>query len=408
MELITTYPAAVNSKATVTMGVLDQATTIVEVLDATVLPEAPNLLVLGTDQTAETVLMTAKENNTLTIQRAVQGIAKSWPAGTQIARNFTGKDWDDMRSNVEALFNELVTLIVDGVVPIDKGGTGATNRTDALGSLAAVGTMINTANYSYLGEITTNGVYQVSTTHPDNPQNSSNYGILLVFQINGYTQQFYQSINDTDSRRFYVRTSGDGGSTWGDWINLADASKFLPLTGGTLSGNLTINKGVNWNQIYINTEDANMRSSIHVGNSSDSSFMDFQLSNDYDNSSWSRELLIFRSYINGNPPLLHILNTKTGKEYNIFGEHNKPSGSYTGNGSATRRTIETGGIGKVLAIYSANGSAIVTPHGAIFFYSSTVTSLGSSSIAFKNGVLSLATSNTIVNQNGIVYGYQVL
>lgn len=85
MELITTYPAAVNSKATVTMGVLDQATTIVEVLDATVLPEAPNLLVLGTDQTAETVLMTARENNTLTIQRAVQGIAKSWPAGTQIA-----------------------------------------------------------------------------------------------------------------------------------------------------------------------------------------------------------------------------------------------------------------------------------------------------------------------------------
>lgn len=240
MELITTYPAAVNSKATVTMGVLDQATTIVEVLDATVLPEAPNLLVLGTDQTAETVLMTARENNTLTIQRAVQGIAKSWPAGTQIARNFTAKDWDDMRSNVEAIATKILGLTASDVgalpnnqpVPIDKGGTGATNRTDALGSLAAVGSMINTANYSYLGEITTNGVYQVSTIHQDNPPNSSNYGILLVFQINGYAQQFYQSTNDTDSRRFYVRTSGDGGSTWGNWINLADASKFLPLSDG--------------------------------------------------------------------------------------------------------------------------------------------------------------------------------
>ena len=115
MELITTYPAAVNSKATVTMGALDQATTIVEVLDATVLPEAPNLLVLGTDQTAETVLMTARENNTLTIQRAVQGIAKSWPAGTQIARNFTAKDWDDMRSNVEAIVTKILGLTASDV-----------------------------------------------------------------------------------------------------------------------------------------------------------------------------------------------------------------------------------------------------------------------------------------------------
>ena len=143
MELITTYPAAVNSKATVTMGVLDQATTIVEVLDATVLPEAPNLLVLGTDQTAETVLMTARENNTLTIQRAVQGIAKSWPAGTQIARNFTGKDWDDMRSNVEAIATKILGLTASDVgalpnnepVPIDKGGTGATTAEEALSNL---------------------------------------------------------------------------------------------------------------------------------------------------------------------------------------------------------------------------------------------------------------------------------
>ena len=68
MELITTYPAAVNSKATVTMGALDANTTAVTVLDSTVLPDAPNLLVLGTDQTAETVLMTAKDGNVLTIE----------------------------------------------------------------------------------------------------------------------------------------------------------------------------------------------------------------------------------------------------------------------------------------------------------------------------------------------------
>lgn len=161
-----------------------------------------------------------------------------------------GKSADDS-GNIALTASDVGALPNNQPVPIDKGGTGATNRTDALGSLMAVGAMINTANYSYLGEITTNGVYQVSTVHPDNPPNSSNYGILLVFQINGYTQQFYQSTNDTDSRRFYVRTSADVGSTWGNWINLADASKFLPLDGSVpMSGALKQTDGTNTYQYF--------------------------------------------------------------------------------------------------------------------------------------------------------------
>lgn len=103
MQLKTMYPAAVNSKATVTMGALDANTTTVTVLDSTVLPDAPNLLVLGTDQTAETVLMTAKDGNVLTIERAFQGIAKSWSAGTEIARNFTGYDLDIANENIKTV-----------------------------------------------------------------------------------------------------------------------------------------------------------------------------------------------------------------------------------------------------------------------------------------------------------------
>lgn len=421
MELITTYPAAVNSKATVTMGVLDQATTIVEVLDATVLPEAPNLLVLGTDQTAETVLMTARENNTLTIQRAVQGIAKSWPAGTQIARNFTGKDWDDMRSNVEAIVAKILGLTASDVgalpnnepVPIDKGGTGATNRTDALGSLMAVGAMINTANYSYLGEITTNGVYQVSTVHPDNPPNSSSYGILLVFQINGYAQQFYQSINDTDSRRFYVRTSGDGGSTWGDWINLADASKFLPLTGGTLSGSLELYRNDSeYSNIRLLSSDktsgvilernANgsltiyMRKDINSGNDQ----VQFYLA------SWDDEIYPIYN-------LIRVRKTVNGvaKTYRVFGDHNKPYGTYTGNGSPSKREINIGGMNSnyCLAIKGGDCFTIVSNAGVL-----CVTNQGSfvsvpvEQVMFLNGVLTLNTIKDCANKNGETYYYQVL
>ena len=103
MDLIEMYPAAVNSKVTVTLGVLNADSTIIEVLDGSVLPDAPNLLVLGSDQTAETVKLTAKEGNTLTVERGIQGNAIAWPAGTQIARNFTAKDWNDLIANLKAI-----------------------------------------------------------------------------------------------------------------------------------------------------------------------------------------------------------------------------------------------------------------------------------------------------------------
>ena len=45
--------------------------------------------------------------------------------------------------------------------------------------------------------------------------------------------------------------------------------------------------------------------------------------------------------------------------YNILHTGNKPTGTYTGNGSATERTIETGGIGSVVAIWSTNSLAII-------------------------------------------------
>ena len=124
MDLIEMYPAAVNSKVTVTLGVLNADSTIIEVLDGSVLPDAPNLLVLGSDQTAETVKLIAKEGNTLTVERGIQGNAIAWPAGTQVARNFTAKDWDDLVTNVATIVAKIMGLNAAdvGALPI-SGGT---------------------------------------------------------------------------------------------------------------------------------------------------------------------------------------------------------------------------------------------------------------------------------------------
>ena len=107
-ELVTMYPAQANSPETSLSGALTAAGTTVNVVDGSVLPEAPNLLTIGADgSTAETVLMTAKNGNVLTVTRAQNGTtARAWSAGDVIARYFTAADQTAMQENIKKLNEE--------------------------------------------------------------------------------------------------------------------------------------------------------------------------------------------------------------------------------------------------------------------------------------------------------------
>ena len=104
-ELVTMYPAQANSPETSLSGAMTAAGTTVNVVDGSVLPEAPNLLTIGADgSTAETVLMTAKNGNVLTVTRAQNGTtARAWSAGDVIARYFTAADQTAMQENIKKL-----------------------------------------------------------------------------------------------------------------------------------------------------------------------------------------------------------------------------------------------------------------------------------------------------------------
>ena len=104
-ELVTMYPAQANSPETSLSGALTAAGTTVNVVDGSVLPEAPNLLTIGADgSTAETVLMTAKNGNVLTVTRAQNGTtARAWSADDVIARYFTAADQTAMQENIKKL-----------------------------------------------------------------------------------------------------------------------------------------------------------------------------------------------------------------------------------------------------------------------------------------------------------------
>ena len=102
-QLKTMYPAQANTPETTLAGSLTTTGTSVTVLDGSVLPDAPNYLTIGADSaTAETVLMTAKDGNDLTITRGQNGTAaRAWGKGDIIGRYFTAADHDALRENIE-------------------------------------------------------------------------------------------------------------------------------------------------------------------------------------------------------------------------------------------------------------------------------------------------------------------
>lgn len=99
-----------------------------------------------------------------------------------------------------------------------------------------------------------------------------------------------------------------------------------------------------------------------------------------------------------------------GTQYNLFGEHNKPSGTYVGNGSETARSpIPVNGIGHCVAIIGNNGTmAILTKMGAICRTGTSAVALSDVAISYKDGNINIATNNPSVNASGTTYSWYLL
>lgn len=96
-------------------------------------------------------------------------------------------------------------------------------------------------------------------------------------------------------------------------------------------------------------------------------------------------------------------------QYSILHTGNKPSGQYTGNGDATKRIIEIGGIGSAILVWSKRGFALLTYYGAFLSNGHTVTAAFSDAVyANSYGNIVLTTTNGILNENGVTYNYQFL
>lgn len=112
---------------------------------------------------------------------------------------------------------------------------------------------------------------------------------------------------------------------------------------------------------------------------------------------------------------LQDVNNNVSKFYDILHTGNKPSGSYTGNGSSWHPITNV--IGNGVIVWSSQGVALITPNGGIARESgnNTIIGLGGSVCTFSSGDLWVAAQTdanasmiALVNKATVTYNYQVL
>ena len=182
--------------------------------------------------------------------------------------------------------------------------------------------------------------------------------------------------------------------TWSGWTN-----RFLPLTGGTLTANEFYTGGGTgrwWGGAYTTS-----MQKLNVSGDS-TNLRGFQV-NDSNSVADKKYAYVLLDRVNGDH-----------KEYQIFGQHNKPSGSYTGNGSATERVIDLGAlIATARLVYIYNGTqgtnALMGGASTLCWAGSSVKALPISNGEITNdGKLILKTTDDYLNKSGNTYFWYVL
>lgn len=145
MAISTMYPAKPGSPKTILTAQLAANGTSMTLDDASVLPAAPNICVLGSDENAEIVSYTVINGNTVSgLVRALGGTTASvWPVSTAVARNFTSFDHDRFKANIETLESEKQAALTFDSSPTEN----STNPVTSGGVYSALGSKQNTLTF---------------------------------------------------------------------------------------------------------------------------------------------------------------------------------------------------------------------------------------------------------------------
>ena len=169
MAMSTMYPAKAGSPKTVLASSISASATQMTVADASQLPAAPNIAVLGSSaDKLEIVSYAGKTGNTLTgLIRGLGGtVASVWESDSIVARNITSFDHDRFKENIEALASEKV-------------------NTEDLGDLAYQSTIsyssAQVTNKPTLGGIEVRPNYVISNTDLTEGTSTLSAGTLYIY-----------------------------------------------------------------------------------------------------------------------------------------------------------------------------------------------------------------------------------
>ena len=303
---------------------------------------------------------------------------------------------------------------IEGVLPISKGGTGNSNSTNAANSLSvkSLGNGTSIPENADLNSYTNAGNYVCSTSA--SAQTLSNCPITAAFNMtvylaNGSISYLIQELTHFISGVTYFRSYSLSNKTWSEWrsvystINKPTAADVgaLSIEGGVISGALGLKDG-------------------YGTIASDKNCIAIATKNLIDDNNYCRKLYLANSNNQGEVKnslyLQDIINGEV-ENYKIFGQHNKPSGTYAGNGKTDTRAINVGGTGKVLFIIgdAASCGLLVHPGGAFGSYGTSSSSnyqnfynFSKSKINYTDGVLTIKDDHICFNSLNNTYEYQVL
>ena len=163
MAQTTMYAGMTNSPKTALADDISANDNSIMLVDSSVLPDAPNLAVIGTTSEAEVIVYSGMSGNRLTGVLRGQGgtVSKAWVKDTAVARNFTIIDYDNICANIrdlEARKRNSADKIdaatqMTGEIPVANGGTG-TNSVAGIKSLLGLAALAYKAVVNLASEVT--------------------------------------------------------------------------------------------------------------------------------------------------------------------------------------------------------------------------------------------------------------
>ena len=230
---------------------------------------------------------------------------------------------------------------------------------------------------------------------------SADYG-MYISDIDADGDTVKLIVSAKNNAVYFSPADGDSYKLYGEH-NKPTASDVNALSrnGGTITGLLNIKDSLP--EITLRLSEAQTRFADIYFNNTDN----LHIQNRADDDNYISLFLRSEAQADGVKKALRMMVKTEGafNYYDVYGTHNKPKGTYTGNNSSTKRTISTNGLGNLLMVQSANGTAFVTPKGALVVKGSEISWITNTHAYYSDGTLTLATTNTVLNASSTTCTY---